>query len=415
MPNLGQTGTAELAELLDGHEKVRARLVLVADGDQWQLHHGEVVLDDADTVQERIWRYEKAAFLELPAPGSTVAALLRGESQDVAGLRVILGERGAGVSVERLRGSEERGPTTTPWPRIEWTVHRSTTTANQGYDVLVGDGTRPSFVSFDHAMSAFLHQRPYDSRNRTDQLWRVVEPQHGAWLRKVTVAADRLIAEIEGEALGGVVLELSEPAGHQHRAVEGPGAYSFDLPEGLRPESLLIAYRDGQWLDMRHFPAPQYGFVRDASVVWEQPGSELDVLLAAGEGRHLECKETIQTEHAERKKVLKTIAAFASQDGGGTVLFGVRDDLTVKGLPKGQTEDTQTLQVVNMIRNGLEPEPPYTYRMIEHDHRRVLVLEIVGGGQMYGLRDGQGLEFYVRRGPNTVLARHNEIADGFRQ
>nr|EST36739.1 hypothetical protein M878_00420 [Streptomyces roseochromogenus subsp. oscitans DS 12.976] len=34
---------------------------------------------------------------------------------------------------------------------------------------------------------------------------------------------------------------------------------------------------------------------------------------------------------------------------------------------------------------------------------------------MYAYRDGQRAEFCVRVGPNTLLARHHEIAAGFRQ
>ncbi|MEJ8639820.1 hypothetical protein [Streptomyces sp. MS2.AVA.5] len=45
----------------------------------------------------------------------------------------------------------------------------------------------------------------------------------------------------------------------------------------------------------------------------------------------------------------------------------------------------------------------------------VLAIEVSGGGQMYAYRDGQRAEFYVRVGPNTVPARHHEIAAGFRQ
>lgn len=108
--------------------------------------------------------------------------------------------------------------------------------------------------------------------------------------------------------------------------------------------------REDQWLDWRHLPAPTYGRARDASVVWEQPGPELDILLANGEGKHLECKQEVP-EGESRKKMLKTIAAFASQDGG-TVLIGVRDDLQIVGLPEKPTVDKQ----------GAQPGPARTGR-----------------------------------------------------
>jgi predicted HTH transcriptional regulator len=112
--------------------------------------------------------------------------------------------------------------------------------------------------------------------------------------------------------------------------------------------------------------------------------------------------------------MLKTIAAFASQDGG-TILIGVRDDLQIVGLPEGSNVDKQELKVVGMIRDNVEPAPPYESRVIDHDGKKVLAIEVASGGQMYAYRDGQRPEFYVRVGPNTVPARHHEIAAGFRQ
>ncbi|MEU0413897.1 ATP-binding protein [Streptomyces griseorubiginosus] len=113
---------------------------------------------------------------------------------------------------------------------------------------------------------------------------------------------------------------------------------------------------------------------------------------------------------------MKTIAAFASRDGG-TVLIGGRDDLQIVGLPEKPTVDKQELQVVGMIRDTVEPAPPYASRVIDHDGKKVLAIEVSGGGQMYAYRDrdSQHPEFYVRVGPNTVPARHHEIAAGFRQ
>ncbi|MFJ1708496.1 helix-turn-helix domain-containing protein [Kitasatospora sp. NPDC088346] len=177
--------------------------------------------------------------------------------------------------------------------------------------------------------------------------------------------------------------------------------------------TLLMLRREGEWLDMRTFPAPLYGRARDASVVWEQPGLELDVLLATGEGQHLECKREIPAAGESRRKMLKTIAAFASQDGG-TVLIGVQDDLEIVGLPGSRSVDEQLLQVASIIRDSLEPEPPYTTRVIDHEGKKVLAIEVSAGGQMHAYCNGQRLEFYVRRGPNTVPARHYEVAAGFR-
>jgi hypothetical protein len=248
--------------------------------------------------------------------------------------------------------------------------------------------------------------------SRSD-LWRLVLPQRAGWFAQITIAANSLNVVVEGDAQEDAELELSTATGNQGQPAAEPGVYRFELPHGLEHDSLLILRRKDQWLDLRTFPAPAFGRARDASVVWEQPGPDLEILLAAGEGQHLECKREAPKDEA-RKKMLKTIAAFASQDGG-TVLIGVEDDLQITGLPDAGNVDKQTLQVVNMIRDTIEPVPPYTTRVIDHDGRKVLAVEVSGGGQMHAYRNGARLEFYVRVGPNTVPARHHEVAAGFRQ
>ncbi|RPF24882.1 helix-turn-helix domain-containing protein [Streptomyces sp. TLI_185] len=412
MANNGQTDTAVLVAMLSERTAVNVRLALVADAQQWRLHHGQVTLDDDAPLKERAWRYSTASFLELCLPGPTVAALLRGDEQDVDGLHVVVpGPPASSASAYQLRGQEEWGRVTTPWPRTEWAISRDNSTPQPGYDLLVGDG--PSFLNFDQALSAFLHQRPHESAADRSDLWRIVLPQRAGWLSQITIRPDLLTAVVDGEALDDAALELSWAAGNERQSVDGAGTYCFPLPHGLAHDSLLMLRRENQWLDWRSFSAPAYGRARDASVVWEQLGPELDILLANGEGRYLECKREVP-EGESRKKMLKTIAAFASQDGG-TVLIGVRDDLQIVGLPDGANVDKQVLQVVGMIRDTLEPVPPYDTRVIDHDGKTVLAIEVSGGGQMYAYRDGQRAEFYVRVGPNTVPARPHEIAAGFRQ
>ncbi|MFF9105176.1 RNA-binding domain-containing protein [Streptomyces rubrogriseus] len=343
----------------------------------------------------RAWRYSTASFLELCLPGPMVAALLRGDEQDIHGLHVAApGPPPSSTPTSRLRGQREWDRVTTPWSRTEWTINRDAKTLQPGHDLLVGDG--PSFLNFDQAVSAFLHQRPHDSNAGRSDLWRIVLAQRAGWLSQISIGPDLLTAVVDGEALDGAILELSWAAGNERQCVDSVGTYRFTLPHGLAHDSLLTLRREDQWLDWRHFPAPTYGRARDASVVWEQPGPELELFLANGEGKHLECKQEVP-EGDSRKKMLKTIAAFASQDGG-TVLIGVRDDLQVVGLPEKSTK--QELQVAGMIRDSVEPAPPYELRVIDHDGKKILAIEVSGGGQMYAYRnrDSQRPEFYVRVG-----------------
>ncbi|PZH16442.1 ATP-binding protein [Streptomyces sp. NTH33] len=404
---------AELAAILDGHAVVRARLVLVAvDESGWRLHHGEITLNNVEPVVERAWRYATATFLELPLPGAVAANLLRRERQEVFGLQVEFPGQptASSASVQRLRGRQDWARLSTPWPRTEWTVNQDVNLPTPAQEVLVGEG--PTYLNFDAALCAFLYESPQDSRLVRPDLWRIIQPDRDAWFPNITIGADRLTATVAGEHLDGVILELTEPTRHQRQPLNGAGTYTFDLPQGLGHDSLLVLRRDGQWLDLRYFPAPVYGRERDASVVWEDPGPELDILLAGGEGPHLELKREIP-EGESRKKMLKTISAFASKDGG-TVLIGIEDDLHIVGLGRQVSDDQAKLAITQMIRNCIEPDPSYTLRVINHNGLRVLAIEVSAGGQPHAYRNGERLEFFVRRGSNTVPARHYEIAAGFR-
>jgi hypothetical protein len=420
MANLGQTDTSDLVVRIRSCGSVSARLALVADGDRWRLLFGEITLDDgADEAAERTWRYSTAAFLERRLPGRTAAALLDGQPQDIDDFSIdVPAPQSSTAATQRLRGQELWGRLTTPWPRTEWTISRDSSTPQTGHDVLVGDGP-PSFLNFDQALSAFLYQRPHDNNAGRSEQWRIIWPQRAGWLRQITVAPDLLTVAVEGDDLPGAVLGLSAPASHEIQAVDTPGTYTFKLPEGLADDSMLMLRRGDQWLDMRHFPNPLHGRTPDVSVVYEQPpGPELVAMLAAGEGQHLELKREVPPKDSEhRRKMLKTVAAFASQPGGGTILIGVRDDLQIAGLPETSTVDEQNLQVVGMIRDNIEPVPPYTTRPIEHEGAQVLAVEVTWGRQMYSYRNDKtkAPDFYIRIGPNTVLARHHEIAAGFLQ
>lgn len=61
---------------------------LVADGDKWRLHFGEITLDDVvDDAGERTLRCRTAAFLQRRLPSQTAAGLLEGQ-QDIDGFQI---------------------------------------------------------------------------------------------------------------------------------------------------------------------------------------------------------------------------------------------------------------------------------------------------------------------------------------
>jgi predicted HTH transcriptional regulator len=96
---------------------------------------------------------------------------------------------------------------------------------------------------------------------------------------------------------------------------------------------------------------------------------------------------------------------------GGTVLVGVEDDTRVVGVDP-RALDPQMRALHSMIRDSIDPEPPYVVRAAEVGGKTVLLVEVSGGGRWYAVNPAKP-EFYLRRGGSTVPARVDEIAIGF--
>jgi hypothetical protein len=225
----------------------------------------------------------------------------------------------------------------------------------------------------------------------------------------VTIAPNALTVAVKGRQLAGVRVELSSPTRRLVRPVGRSGRVRLRLPHGLAPSTLLMLRSEDDWLDFRHFPSPTPGRTDDQSVVWDLPGAEVGVLIAGGESQYVEFKREVPTGES-RKKMLKTVAAFASGEGG-TVLVGVEDDTRVVGVDP-RALDPQMRALHSMIRDSIDPEPPYVVRAVEVDGKTVLLVEVSAGNGWYAVNPAKP-EFYLRRGGSTVPARVDEIAIGF--
>ncbi len=273
---------------------------------------------------------------------------------------------------------------------------------------MVGDG--PTFVSYEAAFCSFFYSAPPSNQASHQPHWRVTRLDWRAWLHRVTIAADAMTIEVKGTAGEGVTAELSTPTSRDIRPVGRTGRLRLRLPHGLAESSLLVLRQGDDWLDYRYFHRPGVSSESDESVIWHQPGAELSLLLAGGEGQHVEFKQEVPSAKDSKKTVLKTVAAFASGEGG-TLLFGVDDDSNVVGV-NATDLDGLMLAVGNMIRDNIEPEPPYHLRPAEQDGKTVLVLAVRAGGRWYALNPLKP-EFYVRRGASTPPARMHEIVAKF--
>lgn len=406
----GQASISDLAAMLDGYESVDARMALIRTTDRWQVVHAEITLDSSSPASSRMWHYADETFLERCLPGRVAAGLLREEPQDLDGLKVTAPTPGPGATFRRLAGQAEWSHVVMPWPRTEWTISPADQMPTRRGGLLVGDG--PGFLNFEAAYSSFFYGMPPSNLASQQQLWRIIRLDRRAWLHRVTIGPDVLTIVAKGTQLAAVTAELSSPASQMARPVGRTGKVRFRLPTGLPDSSLLMLRRDDDWLDYRYFLSPVPGRERDASVVWDQPGADLGILVAGGEGQYAEFKQQIPVAADSRKSVLKTVAAFASGEGG-TVLFGITDDVQVVGTGPASL-DRQMVAVSSMIRDSIAPEPPYNLRAAQLDGKTLLLVEVAAGGRWYALNPAKP-EFYVRRGASTVPARIDEIAAGFGQ
>lgn len=411
---MSESGAADLktvADMVEGAESVGLRALVTRDGGSWQLSHATVVVGADTAVKERTWRYPPAVLLERQVPGLLVAALMRGEMQETAGLEVVVPSTHSSGTFRRLEGRREWGDLVTRLPRTEWELRGTGNDTSQPwhFDVMIGQG--PTFVSFEAAFSAFFLRAAPSNNASQRSLWRVIRFDRRGWFHRITIDADSLTAVVRGSDLAGATVELTTPTTYLARPVGATCKVKFRLPSGLANNTLLALRHEDDWLDLRHFlsavPTPS----TDPSVVWVEPGADVEIMIAGGEGLHVEFKQEVPTQNSSKKTVLKTVAAFASGEGG-TILFGVDDGAQTIGLNPDDL-DRHQVALANMIRDSIGPEPSVTLRSVEREGKTLLLLEVAAGGRWFALNPHSTPEFYVRRTGTTMRARHNEIEEGF--
>jgi len=248
-------------------------------------------------------------------------------------------------------------------------------------------------------------------------LLRVAED--GAWIGNVHVTPTQVTAEVHGTAVQGTEMELFGVSDRSAQQLNGPGTVTFPVNNGLPNSAWLWLNRGSRWLDYRSIDA-RSGWTGDltrARVEIEQPvepQANIEALIASGEGPQLEFKEKLP-EGPKERKMLKTVVAFATGDGG-TMIFGInRDEVTVTGVGE---EDPNKLrdQLVNLVRAAVIPTPHVTVSYYKINGKLILVLDVEPGqSPPYGLVADPGSrdkpDFYVRRGANTYPAQPNDLRE----
>ena len=129
--------------------------------------------------------------------------------------------------------------------------------------------------------------------------------------------------------------------------------------------------------------------------------------INAGESETLEFKEQLPDDH---KKYIKTLVAFANQEGG-LLVIGVRDnDRAIVGVPE---DDVATMKdaIANAVHETVSSPLPLRVVSQVFDEKTVVIAEVSRGPQRpyYIKKEGIDKGTYVRYGATTQQADPNTL------
>jgi hypothetical protein len=294
-------------------------------------------------------------------------------------------------------------PTPLPMPHVECEIPWPTTGGWSQFGTLVSLSA-PGYFGADQAVSEFFDQVWTARSSPPFDQCRVRLAETEGWIERVHIKPTAVEFEIDGTGVHGCRLEFNSPNSKAEEKLAGPGVTQFAAPDGLPESSWAVLSKRGRLLDNRRLGPP-----------WGQPGvtteppplsERLGPVIAGGEGSTSEFKAQMPASPKEREKLAATVAAFANGDGG-IVVIGV-DDETLTLLRLAVT--TRQLDALhNVVRNLVHPQPTVEIERVDVDGTCVVAI-VVGKGTHppYGIHSN-ALDIYVRRGANTVRARHEEI------
>jgi ATP-dependent DNA helicase RecG len=154
--------------------------------------------------------------------------------------------------------------------------------------------------------------------------------------------------------------------------------------------------------NQRHEPLTERSF---QEYVFNSPApqtsrTELLRLVRGGEDTYLELK--VKLSNPER--IAQGIVALANT-GGGTIVFGVNDNLRVEGVD--DAEEVRE-ELVRLCRDEVVPSLVPFIELVSFDSgRRVVALDVEGKRRPYQTRDGR---YFIRVGADTREATREELS-----
>ena len=278
-----------------------------------------------------MWAYPAYTFVSARITAKALASFCSAERVQhvrLGGVGAAAEFRGGQISWTHIPSRSEYARIALDWPATVYTAHLTNYRVNPPFGYLVGQHEVPSFPSFSGAFSAFFYDRFAVTGTQNPELGQItirfVDDQ--ARIRRVRVGLTSLRVSVGGRAVRGACLALNSS---DYRTTAAVDAAELALPlpgGGLPSDAWLWLKRESQWLDYR--PLSQWGGRFSTDIQFDlpkDPVAEITRLASQGEGAQLEYKEKLPDTRDEKRKVFKTVVAFAN-GSGGKILFGVEDE-----------------------------------------------------------------------------------------
>ena len=417
----GNTPLGELRSLVAASSHPAwTRAILSPDADAWTVRSLEAVVGPKPPAwAPGSWLFDQVAFVasEL-SQADTSGYLTEAISQVQLGpYSVNMPAFASSVPWTRRPSRVSFEPQPLDWPTMDYSL---VSPAGSGWrppqDLLVGEDC-PSFPNFQSAFRAFFYG-DYSTTNRAwstpdNFLLRVL--QDDARIRRARVTPTHLDVFVDGTSAPGCKVEVNGATYRVAKRVGRAGKVRLPLPRGLPDDSWLYLSRSTRWLDYRAI-GDSIGFKGDldkARVTVEvsrDPESDLEALIASGECATIEYKEQIPVDQKSKRRLFKTVAAFAN-GLGGTILIGVTDDGTPIGLA-ADIIDWAEVTLNDLTRAIVHPNPDFEIRRAQFRGQSLLLMHIAPGTEgPYGIQveHNKPPEFYVRRNASSFPATVSEI------
>jgi hypothetical protein len=415
----GQVPFKELIAAVRNQERTWVRLGAALKDKTWRALALDVVAPvEPPGWEERTWRYPEARFHAFIEGGPKVAGWLEDgkatfDNDEVVIPGLPLEEPNAWVEAHGNASRQNWGlyePLT--WPTTFYELRQSSGDSYGPQKMLIAEGA-PSFYRFlDAAITVFgLTSRMTQSVSQLPAPSVRIQNLTGR-IARVVIHPTKVEVYLEGEALRGLIVELAGRVPGPQLKLSGANEakdVSLDTPDGL-PDEAWIVLKTGTTCVDRKFLNWRYSLSRDPDVeIVQEPLSVVEALVAAGEGPEIEFKEQLPTDPSGRRKVCRTLAAFANGHGGH-LLFGVDDDGRIVGVSADGAGQCDKDTVTRWITDLVDPHLDFFLDIVEtEDGLAVLYVEAQEGHcPPYGV-DPANPSYYIRRGATTFPASAADV------